>query len=153
MGRRAARGEGDVATGGRRSGRFSRSKGVAGERDFARAWQAAGWTVRGLERGGDLWLERDGVTLHGEAKRQERPQVSWWVRQVERDVPPGVPWVLGFRASREPWTAVLRLDTFLALDLGDALPAMLGDGRARAFHVGEAMYVRLPLEALLEALA
>ena len=85
----------------------SRRKGVRGEREFADLWRAAGWTVRGLEAGGDLWLERGGVTLHAETKRQERAKVPEWIRQVERDVPAGVPWVLGFRATRQPWQAIV----------------------------------------------
>lgn len=133
-------------------GASSRRKGVAGEREFARLWERAGWTVRGLEAAGDLWLERDGLTLHAEVKRQERPQIPLWVRQCERECAEGVPFVLGWRASRQPWQAAMRLRDFLAVESGDALAGLLEAGTARSFYVGEGVYVRMPLAALMGAL-
>lgn len=135
--------------------RAERRKGVVGEREFARVWTDAGFEVRGLESGGDLTITGRGVHLHGESKRQERAQVPLWVRQVERDARDGVPWVLGYRASREPWTAVVRLDTFLSLLDGDVLAELLAEPDTRAFYVNGLvpLYVRTPLAPLVERLA
>ena len=91
----------------RSGGGASRTKGVAGEREVAALWQAAGFTVRGLESAGDwLVVQRDGRVLHVETKRHERPQVSAWIKQVVAETPPGVPWVLAWRRNRQPWYAI-----------------------------------------------
>lgn len=142
-----------MSTTSRRSGRYSRSKGLAGEREFAALWRAAGFEVRGLERGGDLTIVGHGHHLHGESKRQERPQVPVWIRQCERDCPKDVPWVLGFRASKQPWSAVMRIEPLSELTDGPALLAMLYAGTARSFEVDARMYTRMPLEALIGLLA
>ena len=88
----------------RSGGGASRTKGVAGEREVAALWQAAGFTVRGLESAGDwLVVQRDGRVLHVETKRHERPQWGEWVKQARADAPQGVPWLVFSRRNRGRW--------------------------------------------------
>lgn len=96
----------------------SRRKGVAGEREVAKAFEAAGWTVRGLEASGDhvVFRGRNGnerLSLHLECKRQERVRLPEWLRQAEAEAPPGVPPVVVLRQSHGPWIACLKLDDLL----------------------------------------
>lgn len=92
----------------------SRPKGIAFEREVARTLEAAGWTARGLESGGDLIVVRDGCVLHVEAKRQERLQLPTWLRQQDRDCPPGVSRILVFKQSRQPAYVVEPLGQWVA---------------------------------------
>ena len=93
----------------------SRVKGREAEREVAALWQAAGFTVRGLEAEGDhLIVSRHGHTLHSEVKRQERLRMPEWIAQVERDAPEGVPWLLAFRQSRKRWYVVKPLEDEVA---------------------------------------
>jgi hypothetical protein len=101
------------------SGAASRRKGLAGEREVAREFELSGWDVRGLEGEGDwlvfrqiAWRRR---TLHLEVKRAELLKIPQWWRQAEAEAPPGVPPVLVFRRSNEPWRVVLNLTDFLYL--------------------------------------
>src|SRR5215471_11664670 len=94
--------------------RRTRDKGIRFERDVAQAFEAAGFTVRGLEAGGDHFVvDRDGKPRHGECKRQERLRIPEWIEQVERDCPPGVPWFLAFKQSRRPVYVVTTLEDYL----------------------------------------
>ena len=93
----------------------TRDKGTAFEREVARAFEDAGYTVRGLESGGDHFaISRDGETIHVECKRHERLRIPEWLAQQERDCPPGVRRLLVFRQSRrgayvvQPLAQVLR---------------------------------------------
>ena len=72
------------------SGRAARRKGVAGEREVAQRFEAAGWTVRGLKGSGDhlAILHRPvfktdyfDATLHLEIKRQERLRLPEWIER------------------------------------------------------------------------
>ncbi len=77
------------------------SKGVAFEREVARAFEDAGFEVRGLEAGGDHFIVgRDGMAMHGESKRHERMRLPEWLKQQERDCPAGMRRFLVFRQSR-----------------------------------------------------
>jgi hypothetical protein len=92
-----------------------RSKGLAFERDVAAAFSAAGFTVRGLELGGDhLVIYPGGVAMHVEAKRQERLQLPIWLRQQDRDCPKGMRRALVFKQSRSPVYVVEPFDQFVA---------------------------------------
>lgn len=92
----------------------SRRKGIAGEREVARLFEAAGWAVRGLEAEGDhLCLSRDGLALHSEVKRHERVRLPEWLRQAEAEAPPGAVPVVSFRQSRGRWYVALPLSDFL----------------------------------------
>lgn len=85
----------------------SRAKGIAFERVVASAFEGAGFHVRGLESGGDhLVLGFGDGVLHVEAKRQERLQLPIWLRQQERDCPPGARRVVVFKQSRQTIYAV-----------------------------------------------
>ncbi len=91
----------------------ARAKGVAFEREVAKQFEAAGFTVRGLEAGGDLWAIRDGVLEHIECKRAERMKLPEWLRQLRRDAA-GERCVLVFKQSRQPAYAVVPLDQYLS---------------------------------------
>jgi hypothetical protein len=94
----------------------SRAKGVAFEREVAQAFESAGWTVRGLEAGGDHFAVRhDGRVLAVECKRAERLKLPEWLRQSERDAPRGVDRVLVFRQSRQQAYAVVPLAQYLGV--------------------------------------
>ena len=91
------------------SARNTRAKGVAFEREVADALEAAGFTVRGLEAGGDHLAVKGDRIVHVEAKRHERMQLPEWLRQQERDWPDGER-VLIYRQSRRPMYVVQRFD-------------------------------------------
>lgn len=108
----------------------SRAKGVRGEREVAKRFEDAGWTVRGLEGGGDHFVTSSGgmppegfthasgckpVMLHIEAKRQERLRLPEWLEQAASEAPPGLTPVVVFRQSRRGWYACLPLDDLLGM--------------------------------------
>jgi hypothetical protein len=107
-------------------GAASRRKGLAGEREVAQAFEAAGWECRGLEGSGDWLVFRHApldlnghgprpLTAHIEAKRQERWRLQEWIDQAAAEAPPGVPWAVTFRRNRGPWLACLELSEMLRL--------------------------------------
>lgn len=109
----------------------TRGKGTAFEREVAIAFEDAGFTVRGLESGGDHFtIARDGSVMHGESKRQERLQLPIWLRQQERDCPAGVRRFLVFRQSRRPAYVVEPLAQFVAREarLAELERRFPGDG-------------------------
>jgi Holliday junction resolvase len=102
----------------------SRRKGVVGEREVARIFQAAGFDVRGLEGLGDhlivpgvsldRWSDRS-LTMHVEVKRQERVQLPIWLRQAQAEAPQGTIAVVAFRQNRDDWYAALPLAQLVEL--------------------------------------
>lgn len=91
----------------------SRTKGIGFEREIADELAAIG-QVRGLESGGDhLVVGSDGHALHVECKRFERVRIPEWLRQQERDCPPGARRALIFRQSRRPAYVVEPLAQFI----------------------------------------
>lgn len=107
---------------------------MAGEREVGQRFEQKEWAVRGLEGKGDFlaiserkWFKpagwkdgcdvtiRPSMTLHVEAKRQERLRIPEWLEQARTEAPPGVPPVLVFRQSRARWIACLPLDDLLRL--------------------------------------
>lgn len=102
----------------------TRRKGVTFEREIARAFEAAGFHVRGLEAGGDhlcISGRRNAVcgngemipeTLHIECKRQERLKLPEWIRQAETDAG-ALPWLLVFRQNRGVAYVVQPLSQYL----------------------------------------
>jgi hypothetical protein len=107
------------------AGARARRKGVTGEREVALELEQAGWTVRGLEGGGDHFCAKidpdpyagssRARTLHIEVKRQERLRIPEWLAQAKAEAPPGVPPVLVFRQNRGEWVACLPLADLLEL--------------------------------------
>jgi Holliday junction resolvase len=94
----------------------SRRKGLLGEREVARIWQAAGFDVRNLEASGDhLVVVANGVTLHSETKRAERLKLPEWLRQAADEAPQGTVPVVAFRQNRSEWYAALRLAALVEL--------------------------------------
>jgi Holliday junction resolvase len=102
----------------------SRRKGVVGEREVARIFQAAGFDVRGLEGLGDhlivpgvsldRWSGRS-LTLHVEVKRQERVQLPLWLHQAQAQTPQGALSIVAFRQNRDEWYAAHRLAQLVEL--------------------------------------
>lgn len=93
-----------------------RRKGIAGEREVAALWTAAGAEVRGLEGSGDHLVMFPGVgVIHSEVKRQERLQLPIWLRQAALETPQGVVPVVSFRQNRGRWYAALPLADLAAL--------------------------------------
>lgn len=84
-----------------------RVKGRRGEREVAVILEAHGFTVRGLESGGDIHAVGHGLTLHVEVKRQERGFRASWAKQARDEAPPGAIPVVIYRRSRQPWTLAL----------------------------------------------
>lgn len=94
--------------------RRERDKGRKGEREVLEAFSRHGFTVRGLEAGGDHLAFGHGLTLHVESKRQEAARPWAWWEQALADAPPNVPPLVAFRRSRSPWLAMLDLEQVLA---------------------------------------
>lgn len=91
-------------------------KGVAFEREVARAFEAGGFAVRGLEAAGDhLVIARDGLAFSSECKRQERLRIPEWWEQTIRDAPAGTVPLLTFRQSRKEMLTVIRTADLLRL--------------------------------------
>jgi hypothetical protein len=111
----------------------SRRKGVVGEREVARIWQAAGFETRGLEGLGDHLVIRKTVSgavtanvserdyrlalspIHCEVKRQERVRLPEWLAQARDEAPQGTIPVVAFRQSRGIWYAALPLESLAEL--------------------------------------
>jgi hypothetical protein len=94
----------------------SRRKGVKGEREVARIWQAAGFDVRGLEGLGDhVVICGNGVTIHSEVKRAERLKLPEWLRQAAAEAAQGTVPVVAFRQNHGEWYAALPLEALAGL--------------------------------------
>jgi len=94
----------------------SRRKGVKGEAEVARVFQAAGLSVRGLEGKGDHVVRAaNGVTIHSEVKRAERLKLPEWLRQAAAEAPQGTVPVVSFRQNRGEWYAALPLEALAEL--------------------------------------
>jgi hypothetical protein len=106
--------------------RAERAKGLAGEAEVRAIYEAAGFTVRGLEGTGDhlavvdalpLGAELAGVPtmrrrllVHSEVKRQEVARPWQWWEQAEAEAPPGALAIVAFRRNRSPWLALANLE-------------------------------------------
>lgn len=93
--------------------RSERRKGVDGEAEVRRLYQAAGATIRGLEASGDWLAYGLGTTQHVETKRQEIARPWLWFEQAQAQAPPGTLPVVAFRRSRSPWLALVPLEDLL----------------------------------------
>lgn len=102
------------------SGAGSRRKGVAGERESADIFRAAGCEVLPLQNnvrdhGDFLARSRYGCKFVVDSKRQERLKLPEWSRQVEAVARDGEVPAVVYRSSREPWRVSMRLDDLLRL--------------------------------------
>lgn len=95
--------------------RSERRKGVDGEAEVRRAFQARGFTVRGLEGGGDHLAVGHGCRFHVESKRQETARPWLWFEQASSEAPAGSTPLVAFRRSRSPWLAIIPLEALLEL--------------------------------------
>lgn len=93
-----------------------RNKGLRGEREVSKAFEQAGFPIRGLEGLGDnLVLCGDGLTLHLETKRRERVRVPEWAQQADLEAPPGTVPVVCWRQNQGRWRADIGLNEFLEI--------------------------------------
>lgn len=86
---------------------MQRDKGRKAEAEVRRIWELAGFTVRGLEAGGDHLVLGYGLTIHSEVKRQEVLRLPLWARQASAEAPRSALPVVSFRRNHEDWQAVI----------------------------------------------
>lgn len=97
-------------------GKAARAKGVRFERRVRQLFEDGGFTVRGLESGGDhACFGRDGLVVASEAKNQERLKVPEWWRQTVSDAPPGSVPVLTLKLPSGEVVSVLRTTELVEL--------------------------------------
>lgn len=84
-----------------------RVKGRRAEAEVAAIYREHGFTVRGLEGGGDHSVTGYGLLIHSEVKRQERTRLHLWARQAAAEAPRGALPIVAYRANRQPWNAML----------------------------------------------
>ena len=98
------------------TGKMSRSKGLRGEREVFKLFEAAGGTVLNLDGQGDHLVELGDVLFHVESKRSETVRMSTWVAQAAREAarPYYVP-VVVWRQNHRDWQIDLPFDAFLEL--------------------------------------
>ena len=84
-----------------------RVKGRRAEAEVAALYREHGFTVRGLESGGDHAVTGHGLLIHSEVKRQERLRLPLRTRQIVKDAPRGALPILAYRRNREPWFAAI----------------------------------------------
>jgi len=102
------------------SGRASRNKGAAGEREVCKILREHGYEAkRGWQSRGGGKEEPDVVTtlpgFHLEIKRTERTNIWAAMRQAESDCGEDTMPLVVTRKSREPWLCVLHFDDLLKL--------------------------------------
>ena len=94
-------------------GRASRSKGARGEREVRDILRKYGVEARRDGRlDDDLVHGLDGY--HLEVKRQETYTLDSWLKQAETDAKGRTP-VVAFRKAKQPWRAVIDLETLVRL--------------------------------------
>lgn len=93
--------------------RRERDKGRKGEREVLELLEAHGFTVRGLESGGDHLALGHGLVLHVESKRHETARPWAWYEQARTDAPPMTTPLVAFRRSRSRWLALVDLEELL----------------------------------------
>ena len=123
-----------------------RTKGRAAEAEVRRIYEAHGFTVRGLEGGGDHVCIRPGLVIHSEVKRQETLRLPLWARQALRDAAPGAVPVVAFRRNREPWQALLPHGDLLTI--APTYPRWYNPGY-RVQIIDNSYWALVPLSALL----
>ena len=124
-----------------------RLKGRRAEAEVAAILRSYGFTVRGLESGGDHLAVRGAIRLHVEVKRQERGFRAAWARQAVDEAPEGSTPVVIYRASHAPW--------LIYVPASDPLAARVVE-RLSLFRVtvtiGGVEWSSFPLTVFLEAL-
>lgn len=102
-------------------GKSERQKGARGEREllkileeqgFGKGRRTPGSGGQGID--GDLWQVLPD--WHIECKRQERFNITTWIKQATEDSQrSNKPWFVAFRRNKEPWYVALTLEDFLRL--------------------------------------
>jgi len=125
-----------------------RIKGRRAEAEVARILRDAGFTVRGLESGGDHHAVLGTVRLHVEVKRQERGWRWAWAAQAMAEAPAGSIPVVIYRSNREPWTLGMpRMHRVLLEAETEVLITPLVHSRISGTHVWDFATLRVFLEA------
>ena len=99
------------------TGRMSRNKGAAAERELANILQEhLGFAVKrklgqARDGGDDIQVQHFRI----EVKRRERLEVVKWCEQVQAATGDGEVPVVAFRQNGEPWRVVLLLDDFIPM--------------------------------------
>jgi Holliday junction resolvase len=100
------------------TGRASKAKGSAAEREVVEILNAAGYDVHRTPHSGALtWLKGDVMGfpgVHIEVKRCEALRIDEWCDKAAGEAD-GKPALLIYRKSRRPWRVVLSLEAFLKL--------------------------------------
>lgn len=97
------------------TGRASRNKGAAGEREFAALLtDALGVVVRrklgqARDGGDDVQVGKYRI----EVKRREALRLDDWCKQIEQATEPGEVPVVAYRRNGQPWRVVVPIDWFL----------------------------------------
>lgn len=98
------------------SGKAARAKGLRWELAVRRAFEDAGFQVRGLEGEGDhLCFGRNGLCIASEAKNQERLKVPHWWRQTITDAPSDAVPVLTMNLGGGEMVSMIRTEQLLEL--------------------------------------
>lgn len=84
-----------------------REKGRKAEAEVRSIYEAHGFTVRGLEGGGDHLAIGHGLTIHSEVKRQEVLRLPLWTRQARAEAPAGTLPIVAYRRNRAEWQALV----------------------------------------------
>lgn len=84
----------------------TRRKGLRAEAEVRAIYEAFGYTVRGLEGGGDHLALGHGVTIHSEVKRQEVLRLPLWCRQARDEAAAEAIPVVAYRQNRGEWQAL-----------------------------------------------
>jgi hypothetical protein len=100
------------------TGRASKAKGSAAEREVVDILNAAGYACHRTPHSGALqWLKGDVTGFPGahiEVKRQETTRIDEWCDKAEPEAD-GKLALLIYRKSHRPWRVVLTLEAFLKL--------------------------------------
>lgn len=95
-----------------------RRKGARGEGEVAAIFRRHGFDCDRTPNSGGLRFKGDlagDAPLHVEVKRQETLRLPLWTRQAQLDAGAGARWAVAYRASAQPWLAVVPLEQLVRL--------------------------------------
>jgi hypothetical protein len=121
------------------TGRRSRNKGAAGERELAKILAAHGFAARRTPNSGALAVKGDITGMNGEpcipgyhieCKRQETLRIPEWLRQAHADAGINIPLLIFRRNDNRTGDPLARFH--VTLPLADFLPLVKTDARQAA---------------------